>query len=170
MEKRKETTFKGNEITLLGHKVSVGEKAVDFICLDRELKEIKLSDYKGMIKLISTVPSVDTGVCEMQTIRFNQEAGDLKNTIVLTISCDLPFALNRFCANKGIENCKTISDHKALDFGFKYGFAIEELRLLNRGIVVIDQDDNIAYVEYVKENTTHPDYAKALEVVRSLNK
>lgn len=168
MEKRVETKFFGNDVTLLGHKVSVGEKAPEFICLDAELNPVKLSDFDGKVKLISVVPSIDTGVCELQTIRFNKEAGELKDTVVLTISCDLPFALGRFCAAKDIKNAKVVSDHKDLSFGEGYGFVLEEFRLLNRGIVVIDKDNNIAYVEYVEENTNHPDYEKALEEARKL--
>lgn len=166
MDKRKETTFFGNEITLLGTKVEAGMQAPDFTCLDQDLKQVSLKDFEGKTKLISVVPSVDTGVCELQTIRFNKEAAALENTVVLTISCDLPFALGRFCAAKGIENAKVVSDHKDLSFGLNYGFVIEELRLLNRGIVVIGPDDKIKYVEYVSENTNHPDYEKALAAAR----
>lgn len=168
MDKRKETTFFGNEVTLLGHKVSAGEKAPDFTCLDKDLNSVSLKDFAGKVKLISVVPSIDTGVCELQTIRFNKEAADLKDAVVLTISCDLPFALGRFCAVKGIENAKTLSDHKDLSFGTAYGFVLEEFRLLNRGIVVIDKNDNISYVEYVKENTNHPDYDKAIAEAKKL--
>ncbi len=168
MDKRQETTFFNNKITLLGHKVSVGEAAPEFTCLDAELNPVKLSDFDGKVKLISVVPSVDTGVCELQTIRFNKEAEKLDNTVILTISCDLPFALGRFCAAKDIKNAKVVSDHKDLSFGENYGFVIEEFRLLNRGIVVIDKDNKIAYVEYVSENTNHPDYDKALEEAKKL--
>lgn len=168
MDKRQETTFFGNQITLLGHKVSTGEKAPSFTCLDAELNPVKLEDFEGKVKLISVVPSVDTGVCELQTIRFNKEAGQLENVVVLTVSCDLPFALGRFCAAKDIKNAKVVSDHKDLSFGEAYGFVIEEFRLLNRGIIVIDKDDKIAYVEYVEENTNHPNYDKALEVAKNL--
>lgn len=168
MEKRQETTFFGNKITLLGKKVAAGENAPEFTCLDAELNPVKLSDFEGKIKIISVIPSIDTGVCELQTIRFNKEATELRDTIVLTVSCDLPFALGKFCAAKEIKALKTVSDHKDLSFGLNYGFVIEEFRLLNRGIVVIDKDNKVQYIEYVQENTNHPDYDKALEVAKSL--
>lgn len=168
MDKRKETTFFGNEVTLLGHKVTVGEVAPDFTCLAADLSPVSLHDFDGKVKLISVVPSVDTGVCELQTIRFNQEAGTLEDTVVFTISCDLPFALGRFCAAKGVENAKVVSDHKDLSFGLGYGYVIEDFRLLNRGIVVLDRDNKVAYVEYVSENTDHPNYEEALKVAKSL--
>ena len=149
MEKRSVTTFAGNPI-------------------NADLSPFTLKDVAGKVKLISLVPSVDTGVCELQTIRFNQEAGSLQDAAVITISCDLPFAQARFCGAKGIENAVVVSDYKDTSFGLNYGFLMEEFRLLNRGIVVIDKDDVVRYVEYVAENTDHPNYDKALEVAKSL--
>ncbi|MBF1133981.1 MAG: thiol peroxidase [[Eubacterium] brachy] len=168
METRQETTFMGNPMTLLGHKVKVGEKAPKFVALNEDLTPFTLEEVAGKVKLISVVPSVDTGVCELQTIRFNKEAGELKDVAIITISVDLPFAVGRFCAAKNIDNAVVVSDYNKHSFGLGYGFLIDELQLLNRGIVVIDKDNVIRYVEYVKENTDHPDYDKALEVVKSL--
>ncbi len=162
------TTFKGNPLTLLGDMVNPGMKAPDFTALGEDLKPVKLSDFSGKVILISSVPSVDTGVCAAQTRRFNTEAAALGDVVILTISCDLPFALARFCAAEGIDKVIPLSDHKDTDFGLKYGFLIEELRLLNRGIVVIDKDGIIRYVEYVQENTNHPNYEKALEAAQKL--
>ncbi len=161
-------TFGGNPLTLVGEMVKVGDKAKDFTVLGNDLAPHKLSDYNGKIRIISVVPSVDTGVCAAQTRRFNVEAAKLENVVILTISCDLPFALGRFCAAEGIDKVITLSDHKETDFGLKYGFLIEELRLLSRGIVVVDAHGIVRYVEYVKEVTTHPDYDAALEVARAL--
>ena len=112
--------------------------------------------------------SLDTGVCETQTIRFNEEAAKLEDVAIITISVDLPFAQKRFCSANDIGNVITLSDYRDLDFGTKYGFEIEELRLLSRGIVVLDRNNVVKYVEYVSENSNHPDYEKALEVVRGL--
>lgn len=168
MEKRSVTTFFGNPMTLLGKEVKVGDKAPEFVCIKGDLSPFSLKDVEGKVKLISVVPSVDTGVCELQTVRFNQEAGQLEDVAVITISCDLPFAQARFCGAKGIENAVVVSDYKDHSFGLEYGFLIEEFKLLNRGIVVIDKDDVVRYVEYVSENTDHPDYDKALEVAKSL--
>ncbi len=169
MSKRtNEITFAGNYVTILGDKVEVGQKAPDFVALKNDLSEYKLSDNSGVTRVISVVPSVDTGVCALQTERFNREAANLPNVEIITISADLPFALGRFCGDKGIDNSVTLSDHKTLDFGTKYGYVIEELRLLTRGILVVDADDTIRYVEYVSEITDHPNYDAALEVVKGL--
>ena len=168
MEKRSVTTFAGKPVTLLGHEVKVGDKAPAFTCVKQDLTPFSLADVEGKVKLVSVVPSVDTGVCELQTVRFNQEAGKLADTAVITISCDLPFAQGRFCAAKGIDNAVVVSDYNGHHFGLAYGFLIEELMLLNRGIVVIDKDDVVRYVEYVAENTEHPDYDQALEAARAL--
>ncbi|MEI6852212.1 MAG: thiol peroxidase [Bacteroidota bacterium] len=161
-------TFGGNPLTLTGALVKVGDKAKDFTVLANDLHPHKLSDYDGKIKIISVVPSVDTGICAAQTRRFNEEAAKMEDVIILTISCDLPFALGRFCAAEGIDKVVTLSDHKETDFGLKYGFLIDELRILARGIVVIDKAGVVRYVEYVKEVASHPDYDKALEAAKSL--
>jgi len=161
-------TFGGNPLTLVGTMVKEGDTAKDFTVLANDLKPHKLSDYSGKTRIISVVPSIDTGVCAAQTRRFNVEAAKLENVVILTISCDLPFALGRFCAAEGIDKVITLSDHKETDFGLKYGFLIEELRLLSRGIVIVDKDGIIRYVEYVKEVTTHPDYDKALEMLKKI--
>ncbi|MDQ0255024.1 thiol peroxidase [Evansella vedderi] len=159
-------TFKGNPVTLLGNEVKVGEKAPAFTVLANDLSEVTLEDSKGKVRLISVVPSIDTGVCEQQTRRFNEEAATLDNVQVLTVSVDLPFAQKRWCAAEGIENLQTLSDHRDLSFGKNYGVAIEELRLLARSIFVVDSSDTIVHVEYVPEVTTHPDYDAALEAAR----
>lgn len=168
MNKRQTTKFAGDSITLLGDEKKIGDIAPDFTCIDPELNEVSLSDFDSMKKLISIVPSLDTGVCALQTVRFNQEASKLDNTIVITISTDLPFAQGRFGLDKEIKNVRLLSDHKDLDFGTKYGFVIDELRLLNRGIVVIDENNEIKYIEYVEENTDHPDYEKALKAAENI--
>lgn len=169
MEKRTGViTFKGAPLTLLGPAAAVGTKAPDFTALSPELQPVSLHDSQGKVRIISVVPSIDTPVCDLQTARFNQEAGQLPELLVLSISVDLPFALARYCAAKGIDNVKTLSDHRALDFGLKYGFVIEELRLLSRGILVIDQQDTIRHIEYVAEVTEQPDYDKALAVAKTL--
>lgn len=168
MEKRSVTTFFNNPVTLLGHEVKVGDKAPAFKATKNDLSDFSLDQLKGKVKLISVVPSVDTGVCELQTIRFNQEAGKLDGVAIVTISLDLPFAQGRFCGAKGIDNAVVVSDYKDREFGLAYGFLMDEFKLLNRGIVVIDQDDVVRYVEYVSENTNHPDYDAALAAAKAL--
>jgi thiol peroxidase len=161
-------TFAGNPLTLLGNEIKVGDKAPDFNAVGAGLVPVKLSDFAGKIVIIAVYPSVDTSVCAAQNRRFNAEVNQLKDTVVLSISCDLPFAQSRFCAAEGLENIKTISDHKDLDFGEKYGFVIKELRLLARGTVVIDKSGIIRYVEHVPEVTNEPDYEASLTLVNSL--
>lgn len=161
-------TMGGNSMTLVGKEIKVGDKGPDFTALKTDLSPYSLKDAGNKVKIISVVPSLDTGVCELQTTRFNEEAADLGDVIILTISVDLPFAQKRFCSAKDIDKVITLSDHKDLDFGMKYGFVLEELRLLSRGIVILDKDNNVTYVEYVKEVTEHPNYDRALEEARKL--
>lgn len=162
----KKITFHQEPVTILGNEVRAGDKAQDFTVLSNDLNEVTLEDYKGKVKLISVVPSLDTGVCSEQTRRFNEEADKLNNVHVLTISMDLPFAQKRWCAAEGIEKVSTLSDHRNADFGEKYGVLIKELRLLTRAIFVVDSNNQVTYVEYVDEVTSHPDYQAALEAVK----
>ncbi|TLX76536.1 thiol peroxidase [Labilibacter sediminis] len=161
-------TFAGGPVTIVGNKINVGDQAPDFTALSPELKPVKLSDYDGKVRILVVYPSIDTGVCAAQNRRFNVEANNLKDAVVLSISCDLPFAQARFCGAEGLNNIHTLSDHKDLDFGEKYGFVIEELRLLTRGTVIIDKDGIVKYVEYVPEITSDPDYEAALKVAKEL--
>lgn len=158
-------TFKENPVTLVGEEVKVGDKAPDFKVLANDLSEVTLDDYKDSVKLISVVPSLDTGVCAEQTRRFNEEATKLGNVKVLTISMDLPFAQKRWCGAEGIENVDTLSDHRDASFGKAYGVLIEELRLLARSVFVVDSENKVTYVEYVSEATNHPDYESAITAV-----
>lgn len=170
MEKNNQkVTFQGNPVTLLGNEIKINDKAIDFSVLNNGLEEVKLSDYDGKVKILSLFPSVDTGVCSKQNHTFNKEAANLSDDIViLAISNDLPFALNRFCGAEGIDKIITLSDHKNLDFATKYGFLIEELRLIARGVVVIDKNNTVKYVEYVKEIIEEPDYNAAISVAKTL--
>ncbi|MBG9590021.1 thiol peroxidase [Cytobacillus firmus] len=159
-------TFKGNPVTLLGNEVKAGEKAPEFKVLANDLSEVTLADSKGQVRLISVVPSIDTGVCDAQTRRFNEEASKLDNVKILTVSVDLPFAQKRWCAAAGIENVQTVSDHRDLSFGEAFGVAIQELRLLARAVFVVDSNDTVTYAEYVSEATDHPNYEAAVEAAK----
>ncbi|MDQ0215007.1 thiol peroxidase [Oikeobacillus pervagus] len=159
-------TFKGNPMTLVGQEVKVGDTAPNFTVLANDLSEVTLNDSKGKVRLISVVPSIDTGVCDAQTRRFNEEASKL-DAQILTISVDLPFAQKRWCAAAGIENIQVLSDHRDLSFGEAYGVHMKELRLLARSIFVVDSQDKVTYVEYVKEGTDHPNYEAAIEAAKS---
>ncbi|ADE71797.1 MULTISPECIES: thiol peroxidase [Priestia] len=161
------TKFKGNDVTLLGNQVKVGDKAPNFTVLANDLSEVTLDSTKGSVRLISVVPSIDTGVCDAQTRRFNEEAAKLDNVKVLTVSVDLPFAQKRWCGANGIDNVQTLSDHRDLSFGEAYGVAIQELRLLARSIFVVDSNDNVTYVEYLPEVTEHPNYEAAIEAAKT---
>src|SRR5699024_1432777 len=125
-----------------------------------------LKDYTGKVKIISVVPSIDTGVCAVQTKRFNEEADKLNNTQVLTISMDLPFAQARWCGAEGVKNIEVLSDHRDASFGESYGTLIKELRLNTRAVFVVDENDKVVYTEYVPEVTTHPNYDAALEAAK----
>ncbi len=161
-------TFKQNPMTLIGNEVKVGDTAPDFTVLGNDLSPVTLQDSKGKTRLISVVPSLDTGPCDTQTRKFNESAAELgDNVVILTVSNDLPFAQKRWCAAAGIDSVQTLSDHRDLSFGEAYGVAIKELRLLTRSIFVVDNNDKVTYVEYVSEATEHPDYEKAIEAVKA---
>ena len=160
-------TFKQEPVTLYGSQVKKGEYAPDFTVLDNDLNEVNLSTYDGQKKLISVVPSIDTGVCDQQTRKFNEEASQ-EDGVVLTVSVDLPFAQKRWCASNGLDNVITLSDHKDLSFGKNYGVVMEELRLLARSVFVLDKNNKVVYSEIVSEGTDFPDFESALEAYRNI--
>lgn len=166
MERKGLITFKGGPLTLTGSEVKVGDTAPDFNCVNSSLQPVKLSDFKGQTVIISSVPSLDTPVCEIQTKKFNQEALGL-NAKVLTVSMDLPFAQKRFCDAFKIQNVTVISDYKDKEFGNRYGLLIKELGLLTRAVLVIHPNGKVGYLEIVKEVTQEPNYKAALEKVKT---
>jgi thiol peroxidase len=162
-------TFQGNPLTLLGAELKVGDSAPDAILLSNDLSPTQLSSYKGKVCVISVVPSLDTPVCDMQTRRFNEEAGNLgDNVAILTMSMDLPFAQARWCGAAGVDKVATLSDHRDAAFGEAFGVLIKELRLLARAVFVVDKDGAIQYIQLVKEVTEEPDYNAVLEAVKKL--
>ncbi|MED3662548.1 thiol peroxidase [Ureibacillus sp. FSL K6-8385] len=164
-----QVTFKNKPVTLLGNEVKVGDQAPDFTVLANDLTPVTLKDSEGKIRLFATVPSLDTGVCDAETRRFNEEAAKLgDDVIVYTVSVDLPFAQKRWCGAAGIDRVVTVSDHKDLSFGKAYGVVIEELRLLARAVFVVDREGVVRYVEYVPEVTNHPNYEAAIAAVKEL--
>lgn len=155
-------TFGGKPVTLVGNRCKVGETAPVFTVTDAGLQPVSSDVFHGKVRIYSVFPSVDTPVCSLQNIRFNREASKLgDDVVVVSLSVDLPFAQKRFCAAEGIDRVHVFSDYRELDFGMKYGFVIDSLRLLARGVVVVDRDDVVRYVEYVPEVTHEPDYEKA---------
>jgi thiol peroxidase len=167
-ERKGVITFKGNPLTLIGPEIKAGDTAPNFTAIGAGLKEVSLADTKGKTRLISVVPSLDTPVCEVQTKRFNEEASKFPSDIaVYTLSMDLPFAQSRFCTAHHSDKITVLSDHRDASFGKAFGVLIKELRLLTRAIFVIGPDDKVQYAEYVKEVTSHPDYDKALQVLKA---
>jgi thiol peroxidase len=170
MEERKGIiTFQGNPLTLVGKEPQPGNPAPDFQVLDNGLAPVTLADFKGKIKILSAVPSLDTPVCDTETRRFNKEAAALPDSIVvLTISMDLPFAQARWCGAAGIDRVKTLSDYQERSFADAYGILIKELKLLARAVFVVDATDTIRYVQIVPEITSEPDYDAALNAAKAL--
>lgn len=163
-------TMKGNPLTLVGKEIKVGQKAPDAELVANDLSAVKLSSLcRGKVCIITSVPSLDTSVCDMETRRFNDEAGKLGNeVIVLTISMDLPFAQKRWCGAAGVKNVQTLSDHRAAAFGNAYGVLIKELRILARAVFVLDKQGVVRYIELVKELGTEPNYEAALKAAKEL--
>ncbi len=168
-EKQGAVTFKGNPVTLLGEDILVGAQAPDFRVVDTAFAPVTLNDSAGKIRLISTVPSLDTGPCDLTTRTFNQKAAQLPEKVeIYTVSLDLPPAQKRWCGNAGIERIKTLSDYQDRSFGLNYGVLIKELKLLARAVFVIDADGKVAYREIVPEVAEQPNFDAALEAVQKL--
>jgi thiol peroxidase len=162
-------TFKGNPLTLLGNEIKVGDQAPDIEALGNDLSPVRLSAYRGKTVIVTTVPSLDTAVCDTETRHFNKEAAGLGNDVaILTISMDLPFAQGRWCGAAGIDKVKTLSDHRDAAFGNGFGVLIKELRLLARAIFVIDKQGVVRYIQLVKEMTTEPNYDEVIAAVKKL--
>ncbi len=162
-------TFQGMPLTLLGDGVGVGDKAPQFSLLDNDLGAVGLSDFKGKVCLLVTVPSLDTPVCDVEARRFNEEAAGLgPDVAVLVVSMDLPFAQKRWCGAAGIERVQTLSDHRDASFGQAYGILVKELRLLARAVFVVDQEGLIRYAQLVGEIAEEPDYGAALDAAKKL--
>ncbi len=161
---------KGNPIPVSGQELKPGDKAPDF-CLHQAgeggLKDVTLADYAGKTLILSVVPSVDTPVCELQTVRFNEELAKLPDSVkVLTVSMDLPFAQARFCGEKGTDRVEAASDHRDANFAQAYGTLLEPLRLEARAVFVVQPDGTLKHVEYVPEVTDHPNYDAALAAAK----
>jgi thiol peroxidase len=162
-------TMKGNPITLVGSELEVGDKAPDFVAIDNNLNPVNFDSFRGKVCIISSVPSLDTPVCDMETRRFNDEAGRLGDEVeILTISMDLPFAQKRWCGAAGVDRVQTLSDHRDAAFGQAYGVLIKDLRLLARAVFVVDKEGSIRHIELVKEIASEPDYDSVLTAVKEL--
>lgn len=167
MERPGATTMRGNPLTLIGPELKTGDTAPDFSLVDNSLKPVTLKDTGGQVRIISVVPSLDTPVCDAQTKRFNEEAAKLPDVTILTVSMDLPFAQKRWCGAFGVDKVKMLSDHRDGSFGTNYGTLIKDLRIESRAIFVLDQNNKIRHVEYVKEVGDFPNYEAALSAAKS---
>ena len=162
-------TLKGTPQTVRGNQLKVGDKAPNFTLDANDFTPVTLDDSAGKIRLISVVPSLYTGICDAQTRRFNEEAANLgDDVVILTVSVDFPPSQRQWCGAAGVDKVQTLSDHKDMNFGDAYGTHIVENRWEQRSIFVVDSDDVVRYVEYVPEIAQHPDYEAALTAVRDI--
>lgn len=157
--------FKGNEITLEGKEIKVGDTAPDFIATDNALNAVNSKDFTGKRAYVS-VPSIDTPVCDLEVRKFNEEAAKLNDVKIYVISMDLPFAQGRWCGNQGINAVQTLSDYKDRSFGKEFGTYIKELGLLTRAVFVVDKNNKVTHVEYCEEVTSEPNYEAALNSLK----
>ena len=161
--------FIGKPVTVAEDKqLQVGDTLRDFNLTATDLTKKSLSEFDGKKKVISIVPSIDTGICSTQTRTFNKELSELDDTVVITISVDLPFAQARWCGAEGLENAIMLSDYYDNSFGKEYGVLIEEWHLLARAVLVADADNKITYVEYLDNINSDPNYEAAVAAVKSL--
>lgn len=168
-ERKGAATFNGNPLTLVGNELKEGDRSPKATLLSNNLEAVDLSKYRGKVLILSSVPSLDTPVCDTETRNFNKRASSLGNDIVIaTISMDLPFAQKRWCAAAGIDRVETLSDHRDASFGTNYGVLIKELRLLARSIFVIDREGIVRYIQHVKEITKEPDYDAVIAAAKKL--
>ncbi len=169
-ETARTTVLQGNPFKLEGPELKVGDTAPDFDLVDNSLQKVDLAKTRGGVRIFSVVPSLDTPVCDAQTKRFGEAASELPDLSIYTISMDLPFAQKRWCGNYGVKNVGMLSDHRSGSFGRNYGTLIPDLRIESRAIFVLDSDDKLRYVEYVKAVADHPDYDATLAAARDAQK
>ncbi len=168
-ERENLVAMNGNALTLLGEELKVGDEAPDCELVNGKLELVKLSSFRGKVCIISSLPSLDTSVCDIMTRRFNEEAVGLgEDMVVLAISMDLPFAQDRWCIAAEVKNVYMFSDYRLTSFGQAYGVLIKDLRLLARAVFVVDRQSVIRYIEIVDELTHEPNYEKVLETVKKI--
>jgi len=167
-EREGEVTMKGNPITLLGPKIDANEDAPEFTALKDLKTAVKLSESNGKVRILLSVPSLDTPVCSLETKRFSEEAKNLGDEIVVqVVSVDTPFAMGRWCGAEGVSNIQTLSDFKSRDFGTKYGVEIKDLGIYARAAFVVDKQGVVVYSEYVPDVASEPNYTAILDAARA---
>lgn len=168
VERPAAVTMRGNPFTLVGPEITVGAKAPNFQVIGTDSSPVTLDNFKGKVKVICSVPSLDTPVCDKETRRFNEEASKLGGNIaILTVSVDLPFAQKRWCGAAGVDKVTMLSDHRNTSFGEAYGTLMKEKRLLSRAVFVVDANDTVRYAEYVPEVASEPNYEAALAAAKA---
>jgi len=166
VERQGAVTLRGNPMTLVGPEIKVGDKAPDVTVIGNDMKPVKLSETAGKVRILASVPSLDTPVCDAETRRFNEEAANLPGVEILTVSMDLPMAQSRWCGAAGVKNVRTLSDYRERAFGPAFGVLMKENQLDARAVFVLDKDNTVRYVEYVKEVADHPNYDAALAAAK----
>ena len=167
-DSERNTTLKGNPFKLAGPELHIGDPAPDFDAVDSSLQNVNLEKTGKGVRIFSVVPSLDTPVCDAQTRRFEEEAAKLSDVSIFTVSMDLPFAQKRWCGSFGVDKVKMVSDHRSGSFGEHYGTLIKDLRIESRAIFVVDPQNTLRHIEYVKEVADHPNYDAALSAAREL--
>lgn len=159
--------FKGS-VTLVGPELKAGDTVPAFTAVGNDLSTVDSASFAGKVRIINSVPSLDTGVCDAQTRRFNQAAAELgEHVVILTISMDLPFAQKRWCGAAGVDRVTTLSDYRDASFSHAFGTHIKEWRLCSRAVFVVDSQDKVVHVEYVPAAGQEPNYDAALEAARA---
>ena len=158
--------FAGTRTTLLGPELKVGDRAPDFEA-DEGLKPVRLADTAGQVRIFAAVPSLDTGVCDTEARRFNQEVGGLDGVTCYVVSMDLPFAQRRWCGAADATNIRTLSDHRKGAFGEAFGTLQKENRLLSRAVFVVDRSDKVVYAEYVPAAGEQPNYEASIAAAKA---
>lgn len=160
--------FLGQEVHLIGNRLQVGDLAPQFTLLNKDLEKVSLSDFEGQKKVLSIVPSIDTGVCSTQTRQFNSYLSQKSDTIIITISIDTPFAQARWCGVEGLDKAVMLSDYFDNSFGKAYGLLMEEWHILSRSVLILDESNTVRYVEYLEDVHQEPDYQAAIDALDSL--
>jgi thioredoxin-dependent peroxiredoxin len=160
--------FGGNDVTVIGPDILAGQKAPEFTVITQDWSTFNgLKDTKGKVRIIGSLPSLNTSVCDRETRRFNQEATGLDEQIaILTVSMDLPFTIKNWCAVAGVDRVKTLSDHKDADFGQKYGVLLKDQRFFRRAVFVVGRNDMVVYSAYMPAIGDEPNYLEVLESAR----
>lgn len=164
---KKNILFRGQSVEI-DCLVECGKKFPNIRLVKRNLEDFLLEDNIGKVIIINSFPSIDTGVCALQTINFNNKEKELQDVLILTVSKDLPFALDRFCGDKNIDNAITLSDYKYRDFEDKIGSYISEVGLLARQVIVLDKEGIVRHIDICENVSEEPDYEKVLKVVEEL--